>query len=456
MTRRGLLPISALLLAALVPTTAAAASKAPVVKSVSPLNVKVGKKLTIRGKNFRPGKGKTRVFFVPVSGKGVATARATSASKTKVVVTVPAALNDLLGSHSKRFKLRVLGKRFGSWTPKKRSPVIYPSAATGGGGPSHGGAADYDHDGIPNRTDSDDDNDGLADAKEGPDTAHGQLGTDPFNADTDGDGVGDGFEYQSALDLNRTVLFGSRPPTPYPGKRPYPNPLFPDDGVDYDGDGLYERDEYKLWKRFGGGHFPLNYSDGLQTTVPTPLPPGQINQQLDSAGSGPSFHDGWLDDGERDADGDGLSNWDEAHGRMTPEWWIAQYDGTSGPKETRYTITYAGPDMTDHDSDGDGVSDGADDQDHDGLSNAYEIARPFDWLSTYISTGPGASGHAGTNPWARTQPFNPCKPVWSHTCHEHPPFGYYEDGEDWMGMFPADAVASYGAPGTIPGPIFGP
>ena len=41
------------------------------------------------------------------------------------------------------------------------------------------------------------------------------------------------------------------------------------------------------------------------------------------------------------------------------------------------------------------------------------------------------------NPWARVQPYNPCKPVWSKTCHLHWPVKYYKDDEDWMGPDPS-------------------
>jgi hypothetical protein len=262
--------------------------------------------------------------------------------------------------------------------------------------------------------------------------------------------VQDGFEYQSALDLNRTVLQGARPPIPYPGKRPYPNPLFPDGGTDFDGDGLTETDEHGLWLKYGNHAFPLNYSAGMQTTVPTPAPTTPELLQLDTAGGGGNRNDGWLSDGERDADGDGLGNWDEAHGRMTPDWWPATFSGKPPTKkETRYTITWPATELTDPDSDGDGVLDGPDDQDHDGLSNQFEVARPYNWLTTYVSeefTG------APPNPWARVDPFNPCKPVWSTTCHEHPPFDYYAADEDWEGIPAATAISTYGAPGATPGP----
>lgn len=462
MTRRALLPFSALLIAALVAAApAAAAGKAPVVKSFSPKKVKVGKKLTIRGRHFLPGKGKTRVFFVRVKGRGVAAAKARSASRSKVVVVVPRSLNSVLSGKSARFKVRVLAKRFGKWTRAGRSPIL---VATGSGSGSDGGGsnpgADCDGDGSPNAADADDDNDLLADTVEGP----RGIGTDACNADTDGDGVGDGYEWRSALDLNRTVLFGSSQPLPYPGKRPYPNALDPDSNHDYDGDGLSLGQEQLLWKRYGGSRLPLNYSDGLSMTVPTRLPAGVQYEQMDSAPVGPDYNDGWLNDGERDADGDHLTNWDEFNGRMTPGWWIATFDGKNAPKETGYPITFAGTDPADRDSDGDGLADGADDQDHDGLTNMYEVARPYAWLWTLPDSGGYISvqsdGHTrihdGDNPWARVQPFNPCKPVFSKTCHRHPPFGHYPPDEDWIGMYPADAVSEYHGPGTVPGPILAP
>ena len=82
-------------------------------------------------------------------------------------------------------------------------------------------------------------------------------------------------------------------------------------------------------------------------------------------------------DDERDADGDGLSNWDEQRGKFTVAWWAAMFDGE--PAEEGVSVSgltfldvedlpnrdaLAKPDM-----DGDGVLDGADDHDHDGLSN---------------------------------------------------------------------------------------
>ena len=107
------------------------------------------------------------------------------------------------------------------------------------------------------------------------------IGTDPCNYDTDGDGVSDGYEYKSALDLGH---YPGTAPTPYPGKRPYPNALDPSDsGTDYDGDGLKLREEYLIWFRYSADGVParrqspttlnnLLYSDGLQRSVNPPPP----------------------------------------------------------------------------------------------------------------------------------------------------------------------------------------
>jgi len=104
---------------------------------------------------------------------------------------------------------------------------------------SSGAAADCDGDLIVDSVDDDDDNDLLSGTLE----ASLKLGT--CNADTDGAGLEDGFEHQSALDLNNTGV----PPLPYPGKRPYPNPLDGGDaGTDYDGDGLTGLQEHSMWK----------------------------------------------------------------------------------------------------------------------------------------------------------------------------------------------------------------
>jgi hypothetical protein len=282
------------------------------------------------------------------------------------------------------------------------------------------GSADVDRDGIPNRDDTDDDGDGL------PDTLEQQYGLDPLRADSDSDGVSDGYEYWSARDLNGAAV-------PFPGKAPYPNALDgTDTNIDFDSDGLTLKMEYQAWN-YSGRPQPLNYSDGNQHTRGTALR-----------------------DGEKDVDSDGLSNFDETSGPMRIAWWAAMYDGQNGPKETPYpdvTRRFAEPSFIDPDSDGDGILDGNDDQDHDSYLNWFEVQRPANWRQTYTSAL-GWPWHTGNpsheDPLARVNPYNPCKPIDSNECHhqQYAPLGYYDPGEDWLSdVTPATAPTS---PGLLP------
>jgi hypothetical protein len=355
--------------------SAASASKLPRISSVAPLKLGVGDVLTIRGANFRAGAARNSVVFKRDGSRAVFV-KAGQATSTRIEIRVPSSLVAFLPSAAgkataARFRLRVLAARFSrGYTPAALSPTIGPANAQapmpGAGGPTGPATApvvlatpDCDGDGTPDAIDGDDDNDMLSD------TLEIAIGTAPCNPDSDGDGVPDGFEYQSAIDLNNGA--GS---LPYPGRRPYPNALFADAGSDYDGDGLSAGQEYLLWHYAGPRTLTLSYSAGLKRTI------------------------GPVDDDLRDADADGIGNWDEFDGRMTPAWWAAIY------KEKPYTESYAGTNAVDPDSDGDGVLDGADDTDHDGWTNAAELSR-----AQY-----------------RVQPFNPCLPDYrSATCSNHPP-----------------------------------
>ncbi|HEX4806620.1 MAG TPA: IPT/TIG domain-containing protein [Conexibacter sp.] len=355
----------------------------PTITRVTPLRLAIGRTLTIVGRNFVPGRGRDTVVFFR-SGAPAIFLRATSATSTRIHVTLTAKLGRYLVTRNDgspaptRFRLRVLTRRFGArFTPTRLSPVVLPAPSSSGGGGStapSGPTCTL----ASARADptADADGDGLSNALEI------SIGTDPCNKDTDGDGITDGYEYQSALDYNSRAL-------PYPGKRPYPNPLDPTDAnTDYDGDGLTMADEYAAWVLYGHSSFPLNYSDGTQSSGgPQAVTPATAWEDLN--------RDGYITDDEKDVDGDGLTNWDEAHGRMQPGWWRAVL-----PSEASYTLAYAGTDWLNADSDGDGLPDGADDVDHDGWTNAQEVQR-----------GP-----------YMVQPFNPCLPdPTSPTCSLHPP-----------------------------------
>lgn len=414
------LPLAVFL--ALVPAAAAHALKArasqgvfPAVKSIKPTQLGIGDTLTITGSGFVAGEGTNTVIFKRDRKRPVFV-KAGKATDSQITVVIPDKLLPFLATSAgkpipTRFRLRIVSKRFGlRYTDTRRSPRIGP-AGSGPTGPGAVDNTDCDKDGIKNDAEADDDNDFI------PDTREKEIKTDPCLIDTDADGIEDGFEYESALDLNSRAV-------PYPGKRPYPNALDPTDAnIDHDGDGLTLAEEQAIW-RYGGRAVPLSYSDGDQTTNPIPAPADPALAYMDIATRGHP-KDGILDDGEKDADGDKLGNWDELHGRMTSVWWDKTFE--KSPKESRYPLNFLELDFLDPDTDGDGVIDGDDDQDHDGYTNSFEIQRPADWQTTYVSEGhPG-----GTNPNARVQPFNPCKPVHGSMCHRFPPFGYYPDDEDW-------------------------
>ena len=365
----------------------AASTPLPTIRRVEPLRLTIGDTLTIFGRHFIPGRARNTVVFFR-DGAPAIFLKAGTATKSRMKVKLTSKLGRyLIGRNNgergpTRFRLRVLARRFGAtFTPRRLSPVVSPRRLG-----DHGDRRDA---GPPAPTCT------LATARAAPGAdADGDaltnglelaVHTDPCLADSDGDTIPDGYEYESALDYNSRAL-------PYPGKRPYPNPLDPSDAfADYDSDGLTLTDEYDAWVLYGHSSFPLLYSDGTQTSGgPVQVTPATQWEDLNE--------DGFLTDDEKDVDGDGLTNWDEAHGRMTPEWWLAAY-----PEEPPYTLPYLRTNWLDPDTDGDTLPDGPDDVDEDGWSNAADIARDRDgfWL----------------------QPFNPCLPDYrSRVCSLHPPF----------------------------------
>jgi hypothetical protein len=475
----------AALVALAAPATAGAApnvkasDSSPVVASVRPLDVAVGDVLTLRGKHFKAGVKKTTVVFKRNGARAVA-AKADRSTTTLLWITVPAALRDQMRVRggkpvSTRFRLRVLGASFGRrYTSLKASPTIVPC--------EDGDLLGYD--------------------------LEAAIKTDPCDADTDGDGVTDGYEYQSAKDLNDDEDQDPNEFLPYPGKRPYPNALDPKDaGTDFDGDSLTLAEEHALWrftwqtsKTDAHTLSPLSYSDGEQysrsrrieggTHAGRRMPwlrPGERDGQFGRPADqlpqtfaewaaskgyrtvklshrspwdawGPWFdHDtnrttfglfdidrdgyetavergavgGFMPDDKRDADADGLSNYDELHGFMLASHWAACY-----PKEQPFGISYAvGNDdadkdgvrdaATDADTDGDGIRDGADDEDHDDVPNVMELSRraasgldDTDGRDCSPRKEPALDEKPGrSSVYGRVNPFNPCMPdIRSRTC----------------------------------------
>jgi hypothetical protein len=479
--------ITAALAALIVPAaagTAAAKSKhpakAPVVKSISPRSLAIGETLTIRGRYFKRGRLKNTVAFKR-NGAAAIFVKADKGTTRLLKFKLPARLEKILMVRNgekvpTKLRLRVLAARFGkSFTSGTRAPMVFPAkpagSTTDNSAPSKPDG-DCDGDGIKNGVDTDDDNDLL------PDTLEATLGTNPCNYDTDGDGVSDGYEYQSAVDLNDDEYQGTQSILPAPYKLPYPNALYPDANVDYDGDSLTLGQEFSLWKAYRDPSKGLNdlvYSDGNQysaysrdasghrpgsligpdpedkyrqfvawaqsagywnITVPVPDPvtrhlvltPVQLNNfNFDGTISPKEARwydfdgDGKLSDDERDEDADGLSNYDEAVGRAQPEFWTSCYTA-----EKAYPVAYAGTNLVDPDTDGDGVRDGADDQDHDDVPNLMELSRFAAATPARALGGPCGMASPPFSPTPErgfVNPFNPCEPyIESRTCTRHPSF----------------------------------
>src|SRR3954463_14694825 len=81
-------------LLAVVPATAGAATP-PKVTSVAPLKLKIGDRMTIRGKGFLAGKNRNTVIFKATGARAVFV-KAETATKTKLVVKVPVKLASFL------------------------------------------------------------------------------------------------------------------------------------------------------------------------------------------------------------------------------------------------------------------------------------------------------------------------------------------------------------------------
>jgi hypothetical protein len=393
-------------------TAAAKAPKYPVITKVTPMTVGVGDLLTIKGKGFRSGKNKNTVVFKRFGQRAIFV-KAETATSTAITLHVPLKLQAYMKVENNQpvpsvFAIRIIARRFGQkFTTSKLSPTVGP-AGTGITPPGVTAPSAYEQclAAAQATPAGDEDKDSLSNGLEK------SVGTDPCRADSDTDGMADGWEYQSALDLNSRAF-------PYPGKKPWPNPLDPTDlDSDFDGDGLLALQEFQLWQYAGspfgvGGDISV-YSDGTQNTGGQVLTAGNAGlQALDLDG------DGNLTDDERDADSDGLSNVIEYNNAGTQNWWEK---GPYKEEKKYFWRTFAETSAIDPDSDGDGVLDGADDQDADGYDNYTEMEFNFR-RGLFVN------------------PFNPCLPnPYAITCSRYvpldsgsvyPPFD--ERSEPWVG-----------------------
>jgi hypothetical protein len=489
---------------------AAKKKKAPAITNVSPLEVSVGEALTLRGRNFVAGRKKNTVVFKR-SGARALFVKADLSTKKMLRVTVPAATQKIFRTESgnpvpTRFRLRVLARKFGKrFTSRRMSPVIY-----GPGSHETADKGDCDKDGVLNKADADDDNDIVNDDVEL------AIATNPCVIDSDGDGVEDGFEWQSAKDLNDDEYQKPNQILPYPGKKPYPNPLYADDAkLDFDGDSLSLIEEQALWRytyTVNGTATrtlsPLSYSDGMQASlyqrnasnrrVPAQpwstyprfqqfvawasnagylgvdlstkttfaAPVGTVNGwydirdadldhtvEADEVAPADYDLDTYVSDDERDEDSDGLSNYEEIHGPLQPTFWSKCY-----AIEGQFPIPYAGTDYADADTDGDGVLDGADDQDHDDVPNLLEISRIRAAGGAVVvddreagkdckikkiildAIKPNEQYMNHPNVYGQVNPFNPCLPFGdARTCPKYVEFDSsewapYSLAPNWLGL----------------------
>ena len=524
--------LGALLVPALAGTATADAAKRkyPVVRSVTPMDAKLGDTIVLKGRNFLRGKNKNTVVFKRDGARAIFV-KSTLGTAKQIRVVLPDSLRQFLADNeTARFRVRVLSKRFSkAFTPVSKSPRITALPKPAPAAPGTKGSTDTGSTGTGTPTTptqvctGDQDADMLAASLEN------ELGLDSCKADSDGDGVPDGYEYQSAYDLNDDEYQQVNTALPYPGKRPYPNGLFADSGVDYDGDGLPMLDEYRLWDKYGAkpagglvtGGYRLLYSDGEQYSLSEreagtgrrrPSQPAatyakytdflswagangynpvlvskaapwhetanrvafdvrDVNHSgaVDATGRAGFLsaetvlydrdNDGYMSDDERDEDADGLTNFDELRGRATRRYWESCYTN-----EKPYPVEYGDLDLTARDTDGDGIIDGVDDQDHDDLPNIMELSRNMasasglvDWdshdgqcivseaIPTTVPDGPDPD----TNPdplaywhedeYGRVNPYNPCMPyIWSRTCSRTVEFGEkfapFDGSTDWFAL----------------------
>ena len=445
------------------PAAASAGPSAPTITFFSPRQAKIGEVVTVRGRNYLPGRGRTTLVLLPASG-GPVFVKADQATSRRLKVRLPARLLSHMNSREgvlqrTRFRLRVLARRAGErFTPGRAALVVIPPANSPGGPDPTDPTdpwkpQDCDGDGRLDGDDANDDNDLLDDDLER------SIGTQVCNTDSDADGLEDGWEYYSAKDLNTKAL-------PYPGQRAHPNALDGTDAsTDFDGDSLTMSEEYRAWvftnKRFDPERTasaplresPLFYSDGTPTSRPqfAASAPGETpnfrrfaftsDPGIYGGGLYPSYyaqpdyrdsrtctpdrelpeaqraanHCGFLDtdgngefgDDERDADNDGLNNFDETHGNMRRSTWNKVLETVCDPavkpwedrKEGSYYGAYsqrpfAEPRVDDRDSDGDSLLDGEDDQDNDDVPNYSELDQRC------------ADDKDGGN----VHPYNPCAP----------------------------------------------
>jgi hypothetical protein len=238
-----------------------------------------------------------------------------------------------------------------------------------------------------NNMDYDDDGDGLGS------TFEVALGTDPYDQDTDDDGLSDGEE---------VLTFSTDPLT-----------------VDSDSDGIQDGTEVgndtwwlgEPWNGIGGTDTNVNIPDADPSTTTDPLDDdtdddGLMDGQEDTNQDG-SFLGSELDPNDFDGDHDGLGDGLEL-GLTAPN---------GSDTDMAFFVADADPSTTTRpslrDTDGGGIHDGIEDANRNGMLDAGELD-PRDPLddSVYMSISPMTEGGSVTFSYYGCEPHS-----WMHLCY---------------------------------------
>ncbi len=251
------------------------------------------------------------------------------------------------------------------------------------------------------------DNDGLTDAEEA------LAGTDPHNADTDGDGLSDGVEVHSGRtdplddDSDDDGLLDGNEDANHDGitQDTETDPTL----ADTDGDGLTDGLELGLTQPQGTGTDPARFvADADPATTTDPL---QVDTDNGGVWDGieDKNHNGQVDAGETnpldasddvDADGDGVDNATELELGLDPFNPDSDGDGLTDALDGLVDTDGDGLiDALDTDSDNDGLLDGEEDVNHDGITQATETdRRNADTDADGLRDGLEVRGQNPTNP----------------------------------------------------------
>ena len=218
--------------ALLVPAVADAKAKpkTPVITKVTPTTALVGTKLTITGKYFLRGKGKNSVLFRRDKGKALFVKADVSTTK-KLTVVLPQTLEKYMNAQgatpiATRFRVRVLasqaqqGLHLGQDVAADRAGEGQRQRRQLRRRRRPDGARRRLRRATASRTAST----STTTTTCSPTRSSSRSVLDPCSGDTDGDGVEDGFEYQSAIDLNNDDYQDPNYSIPYPAKTAVPEP----------------------------------------------------------------------------------------------------------------------------------------------------------------------------------------------------------------------------------------